>query len=116
MSSIVPYEGYFTVAAKLINPSSLAIRCCTIRSHRLIQSLYIRGVFFKAIIINMAEFSKTKLYITTVSSTLSTGEGEMVRLIGDALIAHVREEQQLMMESWLIIIIHGISKWMGFSL
>ena len=41
------------------------------------------------------------LYITTVSSTLSTGEGEMARLIGDALIAPVREEQQqmLMMKS-----------------
>ena len=31
------------------------------------------------------------LYITAVSNTLSTGEGEMAGLIGDALIAHVRE-------------------------
>ena len=41
----------------------------------------------------MADFSKRNkerdLYITTAFSTLSTGEGEVTRLIGDALIAHV---------------------------
>ena len=57
--------------------------------------------FLICIIVNMAEFSKPNeeraLYITVVSSTLSTGEGEMARLVGDALITHVREEQQQML-------------------
>ena len=34
------------------------------------------------------------LYITMVSSTLSAGEEEMVRLIGGALIAHVNTMNQ----------------------